>query len=386
MNMVALGELMAARVPSVDPSKFKDEAFELWSIPAFDAGEPERALGNEIGSAKKLVQPNDILLSRIVPHIRRSWVVSADKSNLRKIASGEWIIFRSEAVDPEYLRQVLISDPFHNQFMHTVAGVGGSLLRARPEAVKLIKIPLPPLAEQRRIAAILDYADTVRRKRRDALSHLSRLEQAIFYDRFRRNENWTIGSEPLGNFVKFVTSGGRGWAKYYAEQGTRFIRSLDVQMGYISDNEPVYVEAPDSAEARRTLISPRDVLLTITGSRIGRVACVPDDFPSAHISQHVALIRLDQSQVSPDFAAFFLSLPNGGQLQIAKSQYGQTKPGLNFEQIRRFQIPLPKVSEQSQFLRSLEKLRETESLGLAHLQHSENLFASLQHRAFGGEL
>ncbi|BBU58449.1 hypothetical protein KU6B_47140 [Mameliella alba] len=140
MSMVPLGEFMPSRIPSVNPAKHPDEVFELWSIPAFDEGKPEVVPGSEIGSSKKCVEPGDVLLSRIVPHIRRSWVVSPATEN-RQIASGEWITFRSDEFDGRYMRHMLTSDPFHVEFMKTVAGVGGSLLRARPEGVKQIKIP-----------------------------------------------------------------------------------------------------------------------------------------------------------------------------------------------------------------------------------------------------
>src|SRR5204862_484319 len=97
----------------------------------FDEGSPVVAPGNAIGSSKQVVAPGDILLSKIVPHIRRSWIVGPSRGR-RMIASGEWIVFRSPHVDPRYLRQTLVSDPFHAHFMATVSGVGGSLLRARP--------------------------------------------------------------------------------------------------------------------------------------------------------------------------------------------------------------------------------------------------------------
>src|SRR5207245_783238 len=108
------------------------------SIPAFDNGVPDTVLGSEIGSTKQVVQPGDVLLSKIVPHIRRAWVVGPKNGN-RIIASGEWIIFRSNRIVPEYLRHVLMGDPFHSQFMKPVSGVGGSLLRARPAHVATIK-------------------------------------------------------------------------------------------------------------------------------------------------------------------------------------------------------------------------------------------------------
>src|SRR5690554_8031256 len=85
---------MLKRGGSVNPANYPDETFELLSIPAFDKGEPEIVEGKAIGSSKSCVQPNDVLLSKIVPHIKRCWVVPAPQGTYRQIGSGEWI--RSE--------------------------------------------------------------------------------------------------------------------------------------------------------------------------------------------------------------------------------------------------------------------------------------------------
>src|SRR5437870_2949928 len=106
---IPLGDIMVPRSGSVDPSKSPSEVFDLYSVPAYDNGIPEATAGRNIGSAKQVIQPGDVLLSRIVPHIRRAWVVG-DYRERRMIGSGEWIIFRSKRFHPSYLRHCLLAD------------------------------------------------------------------------------------------------------------------------------------------------------------------------------------------------------------------------------------------------------------------------------------
>jgi type I restriction enzyme M protein len=155
-KLVPVGRFMKNGVKTVDPRLTPDEIFELWSIPAFDAGSPELIRGEAIGSSKKVVFPRDVLLSRIIPHVRRGWVVQDNEGRHRQVASTEWIVFSSNEIVPEYLRHILLSDFFHTSFMKTITGVGGSLSRANPEAVKEIQIPLPPLEIQQEIVAEIE--------------------------------------------------------------------------------------------------------------------------------------------------------------------------------------------------------------------------------------
>lgn len=150
--MVKLGDV-ARKTSQVNPKKFPDEDFCLYSIPAYDAGCAEYLTGKEIGSSKPQLQAGDVLLSKIVPHIRRSWVV--ESHDIRTLGSSEWIVFNDSRFDPNFLREYLLSDQFHHQFMTTVAGVGGSLNRARPAAVFNLSVPLPPLEKQAEIAEVL---------------------------------------------------------------------------------------------------------------------------------------------------------------------------------------------------------------------------------------
>ena len=132
-------------------------------------------------------------------------------------------------------------------------GNGATFKELSKAAVARIEIPLPSLPEQRRIAAILDQADELRLMRVRAISRLNDIGQAIFAEMFGADAK-SIGAskQPLGGFLKFITSGGRGWAEYYSPSGARFIRSLNVQMNHISDEDVVFVRAPNNAEAQRT--------------------------------------------------------------------------------------------------------------------------------------
>lgn len=239
-----------------------------------------------------------------------------------------------------------------------------------------IEILLPPLDEQRRIATILDLAASLASKRKRVSGAVVEAEQAAFVDTFI-----TADTEALGDKLRFVTSGGRGWAKYYADEGSPFIRSLDVQMGRISEGLAA-VAAPDNAEARRTRTEPGDVLLTITGSRIGRASVLPQGLDGAHISQHVAILRPDTQQIMPEYLAAFLCARNFGQLQIRSAQYGQTKPGLNFDQIRRFRIPRADLALQKEFCTKVAAIRGLGARAAQMDLRITELCGSLRSRAF----
>ena len=298
-----------------------------------------------------------------------------------------WLVLSClrQDVDQDYFYHLLGSPTVYSEFERRAAGA--TVKNLNIDLVKGVEIPLPPLPEQRRIAAILDRADAIRVKRRQTLVTLNNLPEAIFSEMFsgRGGISALAQGEQLGKHLSFLTSGGRGWAEFYTPSGQRFIRSLDVRMNSIGDENVVFVTPPDSAEARRTKVAAGDVLLTITGSLIGRVSAVPDELAGSYISQHVAILR-PKSSILPRFLSFYMSLEGGGQKQIAKVQYGQTKPGLNFEQIRDFKVPTPPMALQSRFVTQMHDIETLASRQRAHLAQLDTLFTSLQHRAFRGEL
>jgi len=134
----------------VEPSNFPDEIFELYSVPNFELGIPEIAIGKEIGSSKQTISENDVLVCKINPRINRVWI-TGHITPYRLMGSSEWIVFRNHLLFAPYLQYYFSSPNFRELMLSNVSGVGGSLMRAQPESVKKYPILIPPHQEQIRI-------------------------------------------------------------------------------------------------------------------------------------------------------------------------------------------------------------------------------------------
>jgi len=256
----------------------------------------------------------------------------------------------------------------------------------KQSTIEKYELPLPSLHDQLHIANILSKAESLIAQRKESIALLDEFLKStflVFFDNPVTNRA-KLKVVKLKELITFLTSGGRGWGEYYSKNGERFIRSLDVQMNYISTEDAAYVMPPNNQEANRTKVKPHDILLTITGSKIGRVAMVPKDFGIAYVSQHVAIIRT--KDINPLYLSYYLGDINCGQYLIQKSFYGQTKPGLNFKQIENFDIILPPISLQTQFAQIVEKTEALKTQYQCSLQELENLYGSLSQKAFKGEL
>lgn len=164
----SLNDLNSGKSKNVDPARFPEKTFELYSVPQFEFSEPEYLKGSEVKSTKQKVEVGDVLISKINPRINRVWVVE-DFSDHEKIASSEWIIVRpKDFIDPKYLKYAASAPFFRSLLQSEVSGVGGSLTRARPKIVANYRIPVAPLPEQQRIVARLDavfgHLDRMREK------------------------------------------------------------------------------------------------------------------------------------------------------------------------------------------------------------------------------
>ena len=389
MNKVPLGELMPSRAPSLNPASFPNEDFELWSIPAFDSGQPEWLAGSEIGSAKKCVEPEDVLLSRIVPHIRRSWVVGPN-NGARQIASGEWIIFRGSRFFPPYLRHVLISNDFHACFMQTVAGVGGSLLRARPEGVKEIEIPLPSLPEQKRIAAILDQADSLRRLRQRAIDRLNSLGQAIFAEMFgdpaSNPKRW--GSAELGALITAGPQNGLYKPSSMYGEGAPILRIDAFYDGRVTKLDDLKRLSVNGEELTVYGLRPNDIVVNRVNSTeyLGKSAIIPSLAEPTVFESNIMRFRVDEEQIDPRYLISYLQTPFLKAQVRRRTKDAVNQSSINQQDVKSFVVRIPPLDLQLRFVERIQvSERLAHTLG-AGFDKAALLFSALQHRAFHGEL
>ncbi|GAA6191861.1 restriction endonuclease subunit S [Phaeobacter sp. NW0010-22] len=383
--MQPVGEFKVKSRGSVDPRRFPDELFELFSIPAYDSQNPEVLHGKEIGSSKKVVEPGDVLISRIVPHIQRVWVVGPSNGH-RQIASGEWLVFGHSDVDQEYLRYMLLSTPFHQQFLDTVAGMGGSLLRARPSEVERIEIPVPKLLpEQQRIAAILDKADAIRRKREQVLTLADDFLKSTFLEMFG-DPSENPKKYPVENFASILSIPLRNGISP-SSRGTVLARVLTLTAitGDHFDEEQekegkflVPISAKDTVNDSDFYICRGNGSPDLIGKGFYATQTIPGTaFPDTMIAA-----KPNPKQVTRAFLEGIWNSPfvRNQILEAARTTNGTFK--INQTAAGAIKLPMPPMEAQKRFQTIVDQVRQSNE----KLKFGDDLFPSLSQRAFNGEL
>jgi restriction endonuclease S subunit len=226
-----------------------------------------------------------------------------------------------------------------------------------PDFLEKTDVVLAPLKEQRRIVAklekVLDKVDACQQRLAKIPILLKRFRQSVLAAACsgRLTADWreeNPNAEPypvesvdgeeefpanwratrLGGLTTLVTSGSRGWAKYYSDSGSTFIRAQNINSDFLNFDDIAFVRPPASAEGLRTRVRQHDILVTITGANVTKSALVEKPIEDAYISQHVALVRLKDTRLSK-FAFQSVIGPAHGRKQLLAAAYGQGKPGLN---------------------------------------------------------
>ncbi len=245
-----------------------------------------------------------------------------------------------------------------------------------------IEIPLPPLHQQKRIAAILDQADELRRKRQRAINRLNQLGQAIFHETFGSiggtDTAWTV--KPLADLCDLVRGSSprpQGDPRYFGGPVPRLMIADITRDGmYVTPR----IDSLTEEGARRSRPMPAGGVVMAVSGAVGLPAilsvdaCIHDGF--------VGFRDLHQS-VLPEFFYWFLSV---NREQNKSQGTGAIWVNLTTDQVKRFSVPVPPVSLQERFVKKMKEIASQNDLQIFSLNKFDRLFASLQHLAFQGEL
>lgn len=389
MNMAKLGELVES-VSICDPkSVYGNNEFTYIDIGSVSQSSkaienPQSLRGlNAPSRARQVVALNDVIVSTVRPNLNAVALVGEEHDGA--IASTGFTILRPNAskLDPIYLSHWVRTGRFISTLMSQATGQSYPAVSDR--TVKATSIPLPPLAEQKRIASILDQADALLRLRRRALDRLNTLGQAIFQEMFGNARG--VKRVPISDFAD--VKGGKRLPKGadYAGGPTQhpYIRVSNINNLRIDSTDIKYITDETHAAIKRYTVRRGDVVISIAGT-IGLTAAVPDSLNGANLTENAAKITpKKETEFDPDYLAWALSSVDA-QSQIA-ARTGQVTIGkLALFRIEQIKVPLPEFELQRGFSSQIAELEKHITTHERAWLVSKHLFTSLQHRAFRGEL
>ena len=271
-------------------------------------------------------------------------------------------------------------------------GRGATFLQVSKADIASLQIPLPPLAEQQRIAGILDAADALRAKRREALAQLDTLLQSTFLDMFGdpARSGWTMATveavaSSQSGAVRTGPFGSQLLHSEFVDEGIRVLGIDNAVANEFREGKPRFITAQKYEQLRRYTVRPTDVLITIMGT-CGRCAVVPDDICTAINTKHLCCITLDRGKCLPEFMhAYFLEHPIARRY-LERSAKGAIMSGLNMRIIKALPIPAAPIDLQHRFAAIVESVERQKADQRTHLTELDTLFASLESRAFRGDL
>jgi type I restriction enzyme, S subunit len=337
--------------------------------------------------ARSQIQPGDVLVS-IAGTIGRTGVVPEDAPALN-CNQAIAILRTNGSVFRPFLRHWLESADAQRQMLG--ATVTGTISNLSLTQIGNLRIPLPPLPEQCRIAEVLDLADVLRAKRQAALAQLDFLAQAIFIDLFgdpTTNPKEWPDSKSLGEIADIVSGVTKG--RNLQGQSVRevpYLAVVNVQDRSLNLSTVKTIEATED-EIERYKLMPNDLLLTEGGDpdKLGRGTLWNSEIPECIHQNHIFRVRITSPDVHPLFLNWLVGSQRGKRFFLRSAKQTTGIASINMTQLRSFPMLFPPMTLQHDFAHRvgiLEKLKDRHRASLAEMN---SLFATLQDRAFRGEL
>ena len=350
---------------------------ELLSVYTHIGVRPRKDLeerGNKASSTNDywVVRQGDIIVNKLL-----AWMGAVGVSHFDGVTSPAYDILRPvQKLEPDYYHLLFRTKLYLQLFKSRSRGIMDMRLRLYFDQLGQIPLICPPRDDQAAIVRFLDHAnrkiDGFIRAKRKLIGLLNEQKQAIIHRAVTRGLDPDVPLKPSGvpwlgdiplhwdvrqvrRATTFVTSGSRGWANFYSDDGLVFIQSGNLGRNMaLNFSYTQHVRPPFGAEGERTRVHRDDILICITGALTGNVVHVDQELPGqSFVNQHVALVRVRKTNVRPRFLAFALR-SEVGQGQFKTSEYGGTKQGLGLGDVKDVYFPLPSLTEQDAIIEHID--------------------------------
>jgi type I restriction enzyme S subunit len=304
-------------------------------------------------------------------------VYQSDEAALQNQRVGVFQVVDPERLDARYLK--FFAQTLEPKLLEV--GKGVAVKNVSAEDIESFPIPLPDLLEQKRIAAILERADQLRRLRRFGLEMAEAFPVAaflrLFGDPHRNPMGWPL--EPLGELCKRVTVGFVGtMVNEYVPNGIPLFRSLNVRRNSIDPTELKFVSEAFHRRILKSSLSPGDVVAVRTG-KPGVSAVIPRKFAVANCAD--LIVMSCGTALRPRWLSETLNIMLGDADSI-RGTTGAIQTHFNIERAREIAIPLPPLALQEVFVEVANKLETLLDVLRELLRQADHLFQTLLHQAF----
>ncbi|MCO8055515.1 restriction endonuclease subunit S [Acinetobacter towneri] len=327
----------------------------------------------------KIIPEGSILFAKIGEAIKQNHRVISHRSLL--IDNNAMAAIPSEKIDNLYLYYFLKQVDFYRLAPATTVPA------LRKSDLEKIKIPLPPLAEQRRIASILDKADELRQKRQQAIEKLDQLLQATFIDMFGDPNTYQnrFPIKSLKQVCTKITDGEHGTVERL-ESGKLYLMARNITKNMTLDiTEVSYISEEDHQRIYKRC-SPEfgDLMIVCVGATIGKLCLVPD-MEEFSLARSVALLKPDNNSVISQYLLHLLA-SDYMQQKILNSRNTAAQAGLYLGKLSIIEVPVPPKELQEKWSKIALSIEDQKQKLYKQLDVQNQLFISLQNQAFSGNL
>lgn len=254
--------------------------------------------------------------------------------------------------------------------------------------LKELQIPLPPLEQQKKIAAILDAADAYRQKTKALIAKYDELTQSLFLDMFgdpviKQKKIQFVKLSEVVDRNKIITYG-IVQAGENLKNGVPYIRTGDIKNGKILIEKLQKTSQEIAKSYERSKCAAGDIVMSIRAT-VGTIAIVPPELDGVNLTQGTARISPDTKIIDRYFLYYCLKSKDV-QLKIEKQTKGATFREITLGRLREIEIPLPSINSQNQFAERVQAIEKQKAQAQASLEKAEELFASLLQKSFKGDL